>query len=268
MSSRTQSARLSNASFQMQASLQQGLLEPARIQHRTCLVCHDTVIPQLSTPEARKHPCINVICVNCRQRALSDPNKDPECWRCNFRFDEFKDLITYVGEEAYHRYLDRLTRQVLRKEEKDRFVECHRAECSWAVLQDCGEGSIVECEVCHAKTCSFCKSPAHAGESCTEFQIRTQNAQEQSVFGEQATRREQSDTDDDTESKIQRCPNSECGTLLQRNNGCMHVTCGERLLPPKRNYAKLNFAGQCVYEFCFECLETHPSHLPGCGGDH
>lgn len=252
----------------MQPISQPGRPEAVEIQYKTCLVCHDTGIPQLSTPEARKHPCINVICLNCRQGALSDPNKDPECWRCNFRFDEFKDLIAYVGEEAYHRYLDRLTRQVLRKEEKDRFVECHRAECSWAVLQDCEEGSIVECEVCHSKTCSFCKSPAHAGESCTEFQIRTQNAQEQSVFGEQATRGEQAGTKDYAKNKIQRCPNSECGTLLQRNDGCMHMTCGERLLTPKRHDAKLIFAGQCGHEFCFECLETHPSHIPGCGGGH
>jgi hypothetical protein len=104
-------------------------------------------------------------------------------------------------------------------------MECWRPECKLYRLRtiyrkpDPHEYTIGACQGCHFRFCTKCHQPEHEGE-CDK-------------------------PDEATEALIARiskpCPNPTCGTSIERNEGCNHMTCAN-----------------CRTHFCWTCGEMYP----------
>lgn len=84
------------------------------------------------------------------------------------------------------------------------------------------------CPECNQDACFLCGQPWHPGVACLEAR--------DSLVEAWATARD-----------AERCPR--CGTMIERNAGCNHMTC-------RRGF------GGCGYQFCWLCREEyHPGHF-------
>ena len=88
------------------------------------------------------------------------------------------------------------------------------------------EDDIITCHSCSFRVCARCDRPMHEGETCTEYQARTKDRQDEENKSLKQIR------------KVSRpCPG--CNKNIQKNGGCPSMICS-----------------QCNKNFCWNCLQV------------
>jgi len=163
------------------------------------------------------HPSARQICRPCLEKhieaQMSTQSWDSiTCWvpRCDAVL-QYKDMEKFAAPSDFERYNEFLTRRAMGDEET--YILCAHPGCRSGGYADLKSISFFDCPVCRGRTCVTCHIRYHAGEPCPESQ--------------EVKRRAQAD-EDATVAEIARisklCPN-ECGTSIEKNEGCDHMTC-------------------------------------------
>ena len=94
---------------------------------------------------------------------------------------------------------------------------CSKSGCSAFIPPANIHGDNGNCKICRRLTCCHCRSKAHPGKLCTQDK-ETETVKELAA-----------------KQGWQRCPSSNCQHLIERVQGCLHMTC------------------KCGTEFCYNC---------------
>jgi hypothetical protein len=102
---------------------------------------------------------------------------------------------------------------------------CSAPTCSAFIVPAAIRGGVGACPRCPVRTCTFCRLAEHSG-------VCTTDADGQRVRDLAQTK------------GWKTCPN--CKSLVERNDGCLHMTC------------------RCGTEFCYNCNALHSQCTGGC----
>ncbi|EFW98492.1 ibr finger domain containing protein [Grosmannia clavigera kw1407] len=166
----------------------------------SCVSCTDDI-----NVDAIPVSCGHRYCLGCLQRlfelATSDVSQfPPQC--CGQAITLDSKTRTALGPEIINRYLEKK----LESETPNR-TYCHEPQCQTFIPPAAGNDEqlgVATCSVCHRKTCTRCKKPAHGNSACP-----TDRADEQVLTIAQ-------------EEHWQRCPS--CRRIIERNQGCNEIS--------------------------------------------
>ncbi|QRV72385.1 IBR domain protein [Ceratobasidium sp. AG-Ba] len=127
----------------------------------------------------------------------------------------YEDVRAAVKDHAVmERYEYLLLRRNLQGLEN--FVWCKNPECSSGQIHDITSPCpTVTCKECGAESCFVHDTPWHAGLTCSQY-----DAKERKNRGEgfRANKKYLS-------KHAKACPNPSCGRMIEKINGCDHMTC-------------------------------------------
>ncbi|KAI1415369.1 IBR finger domain-containing protein [Hypoxylon sp. FL1857] len=174
---------------------------------RTCEACRDDKY----TAELARAPCQHEYCGSCLSHIFRNAMMDeslfpPRCCRETIPLDENlafldADVVQEFGRKSVEYSTPRRT-------------YCHNTQCNAFIPPANYANDIATCTECGSKTCMTCKGASHE-DGCPhdeELQQTLQMARD---------------------LHWQRC--SSCGTYIEQNTGCNHMTC------------------RCGHEFCYLC---------------
>jgi hypothetical protein len=139
--------------------------------------------------------------------------------QCSLGCGSPEDIRNLVSTEAFSAFNKKASVQTIHMELNG--VVCPLANCGAVFIPPPNTNmTSLRCYSCEQRFCKECRSPAHPNISCTENQERLDPALQQLLA-----------------RTTKRCPNPKCGVRIEKNQGCMHMTCGV-----------------CHMEFCWLCL--------------
>ncbi|KAF3046253.1 hypothetical protein E8E11_008156 [Didymella keratinophila] len=149
--------------------------------------------------------------------------------KVNLTYEEIK---AYASREVFDRYDVMQAHNVLSADPSFRW--CRAERCTSGQIHDIEEmGNEFVCVECHERFCIVHEGPYHDDETCDECEYRV---------GEQKERDERRREDEASEQAVgqltKRCPGKMCGRPIEKNGGCIHMSCS-----------------QCKHQFCWTCLE-------------
>ena len=169
-------------------------IRPARPgTERGCVACGDSA----DETDLIDLPCEHQYCQPCLLRHVEVALTDETCFppQCCERNLPLSFLETHIGADLTKKYEEK----VIERADTAR-TYCSNRACSSYILPSNVSGNVGSCNICDTKTCTACKQAAHEGEC-------------------------QPDEDDflatATALGWKRC---ECGHLIERSFGCIHVT--------------------------------------------
>jgi IBR domain, a half RING-finger domain len=134
----------------------------------------------------------------------------------------------------------------------------------WCLRPSCGNGQLYEisprnprisCEECNFRMCFQHQVPWHERMTCDEYESRKK-------YGDP----EYQKTQEWITGNAKLCPNPDCRTPIQKNNGCFHMTC-KLLFPQKLGFdyssrltGRMITGTLCRHEFCWECLTSREEY--------
>ena len=168
------------------------------------------------------------------------------CPECNSLF-QYADLKFCATVGQFKRYDQLTTRAAL-----SLIPDFH-----WCLSPHCRSGQIhasrdpiFTCSDCGFKQCIRHEEPWHEGETCREYDYRKSG-------------RKKRDEDEKTRRTIARttkkCPGKRCGTNIEKNSGCDHMTCElNRIHCLREGKNQLTETGRkCKHEFCWICMAPY-----------
>ena len=99
----------------------------------------------------------------------------------------------------------------------ENFRWCLRAGCTNGQIHESGiDGPIFRCASCGFGVCVIHNTPWHEGETCTEYDYRTDKS---------LKRKEEEASKVTIEKTTKKCPKRTCGANIEKIDGCDHMTC-------------------------------------------
>lgn len=238
--------------------------QPAVEPTQTCMICsEDFVYGQFALPTSS---CLHdpEYCRQCLERSIT-AELDTKGW-CNLRCPdtdcqeemEDGDVLRHAPGQAYERYSRLAALAVL--SEMDDFHRCLAPGCESGQIHETGEdGPIFTCYVCGFKACTTHQVAWHEGETCKEYEYRTDGS---------LKRAEEVATEQTKQRTTKTCP--KCASPIEKNDGCDHMTC-ELIKHPQTSLADSWTTGRrkgCGHEFCWLCLASYDAIRKGGNAKH
>jgi hypothetical protein len=168
----------------------------ATAEERACVACGDSA----EETDLIDVPCEHQYCHPCLLRHVEVALTDETCFPpqcCEVKLP-LSLLETHIGADLTNKYEEK----VIERADTAR-TYCSNRACSSYILPSNVSGTVGSCSICDTKTCTVCKQAAHEGAEC-------QPEKEEDDFLATAT-----------QLGWKRC---ECGHLIERRFGCIHVT--------------------------------------------
>jgi len=138
---------------------------------------------------------------------------------CNLTFNHGANLC------SSSRYDKLITRNYLLN--LDEFRWCLSPDCSSGQLHQANHGDIFICAACNFRHCVKHNIPWHEGETCAEYDYRTDGS---------LKRKEEQASEHEIGRSTQTCPKESCGARIHKMTGCDHMVCS-----------------RCRTNFCYVC---------------
>jgi E3 ubiquitin-protein ligase RNF144 len=206
-----------------------------------CTICYDVTISgeqQIVNPSSLCVHTMRTVCDSCIQRTIrmeinSKGNTSIKCCQkdCSVILT-YNEVQKWAESDIFERFDASLTRDAL--ERNSEFCWCSHTGCGSGQFHY-GRNSYMVCHACKGKTCFTHRVVQHTGRTCTQYDADAAASEEVALI--QAI------------DGIKRCPREGCGHGIEKNEGCMHMTC------------------RCGHEFCWLCLNNWkdtPRHAPTC----
>ena len=207
-----------------------------------CLICFTPAEDGI-----KMEPCSHMYCRSCARDYI----------KSTIETRRFPITCVGNGDEACDAAVPiQLVRELLSKDDADRLFEhgftnyiqsrpqeyhfCPTPDCS-TVFNITSNGKVITCSSCFVGICTTCKTEAHDGQTCEEYQVATDPELDEKKLQEWKK-----------EANIKSCPR--CKVDIEKNGGCMHIKC------------------ICQAHICWNCLREFPldadvyAHLPHCRG--
>ncbi|PSR83390.1 hypothetical protein BD289DRAFT_370024 [Coniella lustricola] len=179
--------------------------------HHICTGCGDGYYSR----DVLRALCGHDYCRNCVQQlfmlCLTDANLYPP--RCCQQAIPWEHARVFLPEPLYESFLARALEL-----ETPNPLYCHVAACSRFIAPSFILGTVGYCVGCNARTCARCRAEQHDGQECMQ---------------DPATRQL---LDLAVANGWRRC--NSCGSVVELNYGCYHITC------------------RCRHQFCYLCGAT------------
>ncbi|KAF2104945.1 hypothetical protein NA57DRAFT_51735 [Rhizodiscina lignyota] len=209
---------------------------PPAKRTQTCSICNEDLPTEDFTLPTSK--CLHdpEYCRDCLRQSISsdleskgwDKIRCPDT-RCK-RVLEDADILRLAPGQIYETYSKLSILAALST--MDDFRSCLRPGCNSGQIHSTGEdGPIFTCHECGFKVCTIHNIEWHDGETCKEYDYRTDSKLKKKE--EKATAKTLNDT-------TKPCPS--CNAPIEKNEGCDHMTCRKR---------------GCGFEFCWLCLAPY-----------
>lgn len=182
---------------------------------KTCVVCaYDLLLarfPKEPTTATCDHD--NDTCRGCIRTNIATALEDRghaliRCAQCNEHM-ELSDLKTHAEKKTYQR-IEAYHRRAKQAAIPD-FQFCQTPGCEGGAVHP-DINTPLFCTDCNSVSCVSCGGQWHNGQSCT------QRITEQRAHDEALSEKEVAET-----AKV--CPGKGCGARIQKNGGCLHMTC-------------------------------------------
>ncbi|KAL4461451.1 hypothetical protein ABPG74_016075 [Tetrahymena malaccensis] len=166
--------------------------------HKTCLEEYFKVeISQKKLP---------IKCPNNSCQYQIQPNEIKQILQEQDQYDKYEQF-------QFQNYIDYSKSQI--------YQRCFTPNCEYVFINDLKLNQF-SCPRCQEHYCLECKCKYHANQTCSEYQISTNNKKLDQLFDEYVTN-----------EKFRQC--SKCQMYVEKTEGCDHMTC------------------RCKYEFCYKC---------------
>jgi len=195
-----------------------------------CLVCCEIV----DGDDCSALRCHHRFCNDCWSSYLKVKITEGEVARINCPALNCKytvpDLIVHklVDKEIYEKYLRFVTKTFV--EDNAHITWCPAPRCGNAITADMLHGTTVKCR-CGFSFCFSCHNEAHTPATCEQVKLWAMKCNDDS------------ETSHWLGANTKDCPRTTCGVLIEKNNGCNHMTCR-----------------QCSHEFCWMCNKPWKGH--------
>ncbi len=190
---------------------------PANQKEANCQICFDS-------KQLQKLNCGHEFCGECLNGMLDTAIRDkssnalkcptPNCAKAF----EPKDINTINKAKAVQ-ILDIQAREAMAKD--NNIKHCPTPDCPYSFVNDANRAETIRCEQCRKEYCSNCLTQHAQKVSCE--QAKKDSAAERA-------------TQQWKDANTKQCP--QCKKNIQKDGGCMHMTCA-----------------QCHYEFCWNCMK-------------
>ena len=197
---------------------QQRALEEARRKQELeaeCIVCSDAFEKQ----RMAILPCKHAYCGPCTNDGFHSALRSKKPFQCCKTRVAVQTVAVFLDPSFVATY-----QAWIAEFDTPNPLYCHERRCAAFIPPDRIEADIGACPRCSERTCRLCRQAWHrgvcVGDREGEALLRTARQQH-----------------------WQTCPN--CGTLVERSEGCLHMTC------------------TCGAEFCYNCGESYPSRCTG-----
>jgi len=208
-----------------------------------CLVCLD----QYKNADSFALPCGHRYCRSCWKEYLEISIQDgpgcisikcmaPKC-RSVVHEDAFKKIVSPESFVIYNRFLLRSF-----VDDNPKVKWCPAPGCSNCIRcerKNRREAVICKCKFAFCFQCADCEIGDHMPANCTDVEMWKEKAADES---ENVTW---------MIANTKKCP--ECRSPIEKNGGCMHMTCNKN-------------AGGCGHEFCWLCRGAWTEHGSHTGG--
>ncbi|KAG9085289.1 hypothetical protein FS749_004561 [Ceratobasidium sp. UAMH 11750] len=145
---------------------------------------------------------------------------------------EYEDVRAAIQDQAVlERYEYLLLRRYLQN--MPNFVWCKNPECSSGQVHDGSLCPTVTCNACGAESCFTHDMPWHTGLTCSQYDSKTRKTRSEGIRANQKY----------LSKHAKACPNPKCGRMIEKINGCDHMTCARPV--------------GCGHEFCWSCLADY-----------
>ncbi|KAF3004207.1 hypothetical protein E8E13_006834 [Curvularia kusanoi] len=212
---------------------QEERLREATSRTRDCTVCGEAaLIASLPSLSSCTHSA--QVCRDCYAQWIAPQLGDngwqeakcpsPTC-KTSLTYEEIKQ---YATAAVFQRYDAFKARSALSSDPDFRW--CRGEGCVSGQIHDAEEvGNVFVCVECRARFCTVHEGADHADESCEEFEYRTSGQKERDE------RRKEEEASEKAMGRLsKKCPNAACGSPIQKNGGCNHITCWK-----------------CQHDFCY-----------------
>lgn len=222
--SNTLDAAIAHQLQKEEAQAQEARLREAASRTRDCAVCGDaTLVIELPSLSSCAHDA--EICADCyatwlgsqlAENGWQEVKCPGQSCKVNLTYEEIK---SYASKEVFERFDAFQARNALSADPNFRW--CRAEGCSSGQIHDQDEvGNVFICVDCHARFCTVHDGLYHDDETCEEYEYRTSG---------QKDRDERKREDEASEKAVQnlakKCPKEGCGSPIQKNGGCNHITC-------------------------------------------
>ncbi|OCL05005.1 hypothetical protein AOQ84DRAFT_299751, partial [Glonium stellatum] len=195
-----------------------------------CSICGDTK-PAIDFPKQITKTCAHEVnnCRKCLQSwivsSLENRAWDKiSCSECN-ELLLYSDVQTHASPEIFQKYDQLATRAALSTISEFRWCISPNGCTSGQIHESGPEGPIFRCMSCGFKSCTVHERAWHEGETCEEYDYRTDPKKKKA--------------EDEASAKLvhkiaKNCPG--CEWRIEKISGCDHMTCS-----------------RCNHEFCYLC---------------
>jgi hypothetical protein len=223
----------------------------------SCQVCTDDLDPLLQFQVSVASQCSHTpeICLSCWEQHIA-AQADTKSWDsitcphadCGVTLDH-GDMQRFAPRDVFRRYDRYATNKALH--EAPNYRLCAHEGCgSGGFVEDELTPAYMTCADCQRYTCLGCNLVYHDGQTCEEYQAWLADAPKraQADKAEKARLKELERAEKKSakylDKKAKICPNKDCGAVIQKTEGCDHMTC--RL---------------CRHQFCWVCLADYKEIL-------
>lgn len=195
---------------------------------RDCIVCGDSK-STLEFPAARPttsctHPiqtCSDCLSTWLTSEITTNGTSPIKCPQCSQHLTH-TDIQRSATPSTFRTYDNLSTRAALSA--LTDFAWCLSPTCA-SGQENTSNANFMHCMACNYQQCLSHRVPWHVGETCAQYDARTQHGEEEAQTAKML----------DDVSKT--CPNPKgCGCRIQKIDGCDHMTCR-----------------RCRWEFCWRC---------------
>ncbi len=197
-------------------------------QNFCCPVCYD------ETADYVDMECGHALCRICYKGYLDAQMKDgPEVVLCRCPISPCKLIVSdenfkiLLDPQDYKRYQEYYKKSFISNNKTTKY--CPAPNCNDAVIYPSMKQADIICK-CGNDFCFKCMKPAHRPIPCD-------------VLAEWQAKINQGMDDSEIWLKLNTKPCPKCKVSIQKNQGCMHMTCS-----------------QCRYEFCWLCMGDYKNH--------
>lgn len=204
-------------------------LREAASRTRDCAVCGDaTLVIELPYLAFCAHDAD--VCADCYTAwlglQLADNGwQEVKCPGQSCRVNlTYEDIKTYASKDIFERYDAIQARNALSADPNFRW--CRAEGCTSGQIHDPEElGNVFDCVECHERLCTVHEGAYHDNETCEEYEYRTSGQKDRDE-----RKKEEEASKKAVKSLAKKCPKEGCGSPIQKNGGCNHITCKAKML--------------------------------------
>ena len=199
----------------------------------TCVIC----FCDYPDEEVKILPsCMHAFCLDCLQSFFTNSILSRGPFPITCVGDGCAEILELSNIQAC---VDSKTYQDLVNASFSSYVACHGDTYNFCPSPDCPQIFLVDsgsftCDCCGAEICTHCKTIAHEGMTCKEYEVNKDNTSD-FLFHKWRI----------SEANVKECPRQGCGAVIEKNGGCNHITCAK-----------------CKSHICWLCMELFDQGAP------